>query len=484
MMDLGGFRKTRSTVRKVEHPSRWDQGVYGRYWLANWARIGWMGLRRGPLQIVRELRHYPWLWHLLKVNHLFDTMTRGRTGVYREANAFLVSNINGSIVDAIEGLFYRADETVLHEDLVPPEILYGMGLNPWMAEFLGIIIPMLDTTSMEHYIDVSENQGIPPDVCSLPKSTMGLVLENHMPSPIAMVSSNMPCDGGMSQYTLIQRTLDVPTYRLDVPYHFYDDRAVDYFVGELKEMIAWLELNTPGRMDWDRMRTVCEERNRAMEYELELWDLNRQRPAPMPAEPVYLSHLMYGIAHVGTPRGTRVFKRLVELARKNRSRQVGALKDEWYRVALWNPPTLIAVDLFAWAEQVYGTALIMDMLTYHRHPYIDTKTPETMLRDLARIVMQGPMARHTRGPAENFFGDLFTFYQRFDLDMIWMAGHIGCKNTQALMGMFREKCRQRGIPLLVIDYDLSDSRIVSPKGIRSQVSQFMETIMRAERLDV
>jgi hypothetical protein len=100
-----------------------------------------------------------------------------------------------------------------------------------------------------------------------------------------------------------------------------------------------------------------------------------------------------------------------------------------------------------------------------------------MLRDLARVIMQGPMARHTRGPAENFFSDLFFFYEYFDLDMIWMAGHIGCKNTQALNGMFREKCRDRGIPLLIIDYDLSDTRIVPPAQIRRQVEHFMETVM-------
>jgi hypothetical protein len=60
-----------------------------------------------------------------------------------------------------------------------------------------------------------------------------------------------------------------------------------------------------------------------------------------------------------------------------------------------------------------------------------------------------------------------------------MAGHIGCKNTQALNGMFREKCRDRGIPLLIIDYDLSDKRIVSPAEIRRQVEYFMETVMKA-----
>ncbi len=460
-----------------------DRWVSKSFELTNWLKLASLGLRVRPDRMLRALRRHSWLWTLLQVNRLHDRMTRGRRGRYREATALAISGVLSEVVEMLDGVYSHPERTVLHEDLVPPELLLGMGLHPFMAEFLGIVLPMVDTPFMEPYIDAAENEGIPPDVCSLPKSTTGLVLRGEMPQPVAMVTSNMPCDGGMSQYTILERRLGVPTFRLDVPYHFYDERAVGYFADQLRQLVTWLEAHTPGRMDWDRLREVCEERNRAVEAELELWDCLRARPAPLAAEPVYLTHLMFGIARPGTPRGTATFERMAALARDNLAEGVSALEDERYRVALWNPPTLIFSDLFAWAEPRWGAALLMDMLTFNRHPFVDTRTPESMLRGLARILMQGPMARHTRGPAENFFGDLFHFYEQLDLDMIWMAGHIGCKNTQALLGMFREQCRARKIPLLVIDYDLSDTRVVSPAGIRDQVDRFMETVMRAERRD-
>lgn len=462
-----------------------DRAVHARYRAVNWAAIGMMGLKNGPLRLLRQMRRYPWLRNMMKANNILDMAVATRTGLYRQASAFAVSNVIASIMDMVEDLLDEPGNTVFHEDLVPPEILYGMGLSPWMVELLGIVMPMIDGASMEAYIDVAETEGIPPDVCSLPKSTMGLFLKGELPRPAAMVASNMPCDGGMTSYYLMEKNIGAPTFHLDVPYDFYSERSVDYFTGELKRLIVWLEEHTPGRMDWDRMREVCEERNRTMELELELWDMIRAKPAPMAAESVYLTYLMYGIAEPGKPggRGTKVMKRVLEFARKISESGAGALQEERYRVVLWNPPTLIYQGLFAWAEQAYGVALIMDMLTYNRHPFIDTATPESMLRSMARIVMQGPMARHTRGPAENFFGDLFHIVEHFSLDMIWMAGHIGCKNTQALSGMFREKCRERGIPLLNINYDLSDTRIVSPAGIREQVELFMETVMKAERLN-
>ena len=43
-----------------------------------------------------------------------------------------------------------------------------------------------------------------------------------------------------------------------------------------------------------------------------------------------------------------------------------------------------------------------------------------------------------------------------------------------------EKCREAGIPLLILDYDLSDPRIVTHEGMITQVEHFMENVMKAE----
>jgi hypothetical protein len=50
--------------------------------------------------------------------------------------------------------------------------------------------------------------------------------------------------------------------------------------------------------------------------------------------------------------------------------------------------------------------------------------------------------------------------------------------------LLREKCREHGLPLLIINYDLSDPRVVSKEGIIEQVNHFMENIMKARRLDL
>ncbi|MBN2157796.1 MAG: 2-hydroxyacyl-CoA dehydratase [Spirochaetes bacterium] len=442
-----------------------------------------MGLRHGPFNMVRELIRYPWLRHLLKVAGLMGRLATGRTGAFLEAVCMIQYSVVCSIADILTDIFTYNDRLIINEDMVPPEIARAMGLKTWNAEVLGILLPMLDQRAMEEYIDASENEGIPPDICSLPKSTMGLTLRGEMPPALAIVTSNLPCDGGMTSYALMERELKVPVYRLDVPFNFYSKRAEEYFANDLREMIAWLEKNTPGRMDWDRLREICEERNRMTEYELELWEMLRTKPAPLAAEAVYLGHLWHFNMSGGVKESTGVFRRLVELAQNNLERNIPAVKNEKYRAVLWNPPFLHFLEIFNWIERTYGVTLIIDSMTYNRVPMIDTSTPDTMLRGLGTMIMQGPMARHTRGPAENYLDDIFRLYKHFDLDMVWVAGHVGCKNTAALNGVLREKCRAAGIPLLILEYDLSDPRIVTHEGMISQIEYFMDNVMKAEKFE-
>ena len=128
-------------------------------------------------------------------------------------------------------------------------------------------------------------------------------------------------------------------------------------------------------------------------------------------------------------------------------------------------------------EETHGAIVVMDMLAYRSYGMIDTSSPESMVRDLAYDMMKGPMARHTRGPAKNYYEDLIRLFGEYEADMVLMASHQGCKNALAVSGIIRDLFRKQDIPLLDIQYDLVDPRATSPEEIRNQVSNFMETVM-------
>lgn len=468
-------------------PSPHDALIYTKYWIMSWAAIFyWIGefiLKRGPVALIRGLIHNPWILILIRVNGLANRLVRGRTGLYHDSICMTVHTICLGVLDQLRNMLFDPDRLVIFEDLVPYDIGRAMGLNCYLLELMGIALPLIKTDASLPYIDEAENSGMNPDACSLPKATVGMVIKGHMPKGVAMVSSNMPCDAGAASYAFIQRAYGIPTYRVDAPYNFYNERAEKLFAGDIRKMIAWLEEHTPGRMDWNRMREICEGRNRMLELENELWDLTTVRPAPLACAAVWFSHLWHFNVSAGYARSVRHYEKLVKMARKNFQNKIPATQNEKYRAVLWNPPFLHFADIFNWAEQTYGVVLLNDSMTYNHHGPIDTTSPETMLRDWGRTIMQGPMVRHTRGPAENYLDDIFRMVKQFDLDMVWVANHVGCKGGQAMNGILREQCRAKGIPLLLLDYDLSDPRIVSHDNMMRQVEFFMENVMKAPRLN-
>ena len=461
--------------------------IYLKYWALNYSRVVLFGVeapfRLGPAGVVRMLVHNPWIFTLLKVNRLMRRYGRGRTGPYLESVCLALNSVVRGNVDMLRQMFYRPGRMVVSEDLVPVDILHAMGLDAYLIEGIGIMLPILDSEACLKYIDEAENEGMNPDACSLPKTTVGMVIRGHLPKGVAIVSSNLPCDAGAASYSFIERAYGLPTYRLDVPYNFHSGRAENLFMEDVKGMIAWLEEHTPGRMDWDRFRDICVNRNRILELELELWDMLRVRPAPLASEAVWLSHLWNVNVTPDYRESVSHFQKIVSLARKNLEDGLPATRNERYRTLVWNPPFLHFTHIFNWAERTYGLTLLNDSMTYHHHKPIDTSTPDTMLRGWGRTVMQGPMVRHTRGPAENYLDDIFRMVKQFDLDMVWVANHVGCKGGQAMNGILREKCREKGIPLLILDYDLSDPRIVSHDNMKRQVEHFMDNVMKAPRLD-
>ena len=48
----------------------------------------------------------------------------------------------------------------------------------------------------QNFIDATEIAGYPGDICTLPKTALGMILEDQLPPPRAIVTSNSPCDGG------------------------------------------------------------------------------------------------------------------------------------------------------------------------------------------------------------------------------------------------------------------------------------------------
>lgn len=358
-----------------------------------------------------------------------------------------------------------------------PEILNAMKL-PW---FMIMETPFLAASAPYLLDDLrgAEEIGLGTDLCSAIRLPMYYIESGLMPVPSAVVGLLSPCDGT----TMLQQVLqhnpawkDVPLFAPDPPYSS-DDRAVRYFGQELRRMIDFLEEHTGHKMDWDRLKEVCEESNRTYTLWQEYNELRRAVPCPHGWEIGGAQAFAISQCFVaGDPRCTDWFRQLVECAeiRVKAGRGANDYVPEKIRV-LWFDilPYGWVFEFLPWLEQELGAVLVMDMFGNFPYTLIDTTSEESMMYSLAkRNLLDVPMIRQARGTAENFSGDISRIVKDYKIDAVIWPGHMGHKDGAATAGIMRDTCRSLGVPFLHIGLDLFDKRYTSVDEVKDRVTNF------------
>ena len=145
------------------------------------------------------------------------------------------------------------------------------------------------------------------------------------------------------------------------------------------------------------------------------------------------------------------------------------------------------MDFLVWLLNCWGIVPLTDMLSCINTEMIaDTDTPENREQayyDMAMLTEEMIMRNRTHGGYKVLLDDLFEFVEEFNADMIILWEHITCKALDGMHGLFEDKARERGIPLIWVDHQLFDPRVISRQGVRDQVNQYMRTVMGEEPLD-
>ena len=369
----------------------------------NYSVLASLVARIGPLEFARLYKKYAWIPLAARIHELMDHSMN-----YRESMGAVIHLLLKYVSSVLHAHSKNPGNLVWYEELLTPEIPNAMGFTTFMPESLGLVLPLIESEAAIACVDRTENAGYPADMCSFIKTSLGQILADQLPKPRLILATNSPCDSAMAGYVPIEQRLGVPVYRMDQPYET-NERSLDYYTNGLWKMIAFLEEETGRKMDFDRLKEICEERNKATEYVLEFRELMRNRPAPLGG--LLLTMSMFGsLLLPGTEATTKCSKALRDEAKRRVESNIGALDNEKIRMVLWNPPFLIDGGLFQWMEETYGAVVVMDMLAYRSYGMIDTSSPESMILGLADDMMRGPMARHTRGPAKNYYEDLIRLY--------------------------------------------------------------------------
>ncbi len=365
--------------------------------------------------------------------------------------------------------------------------LFEFGLVPQPFIAFGCAALCLETyplffarTSIEtvyEFVEAAEAAGVSSEICSTDRFIIGAAVKGELPGNSFFVTSSSPCDGTHIADPILQQIFVNPMLYLDAPYR-YDREAVRYYARQLKEqLIPFLETVTGRKFDIDRFREVMEESNRAYEHLRDVHDTYKVLPAPHNGFLRLVPYLLY-ISGAGHPGTTRTLKLLSEDAsRRVREGRTQGPFEERHR-ALWVHVTpTFDMELFQWMEEHLGAMVVSNSLSSSAilEP-IETASLESMLEGIAWQGLDMTMSI-MRYDTQKLIQFSLNAYEDYRCDCMIVTQHVGCKSICGAQGMIRKVCRERDIPVLFIELDYNDDRVLSKELLRNQVEDFFTTVM-------
>ena len=472
------------------------------YDYASWCKLWGLLIKWAlghPVQNVKAIFRYRWMYHYLTVPSFFDRCCEGSKGAALRAGR----NNFHYLAEVVTGMFdtvFSADlnlhpgskkaeelgkKIICTDELIPSLILRGFPNNPVVLyQMLPAYLPsLINQHSTTHYIGESELYGLPADVCPLPSLEAGVAIDDDYPKiGCCMLSCNMPCDGSIMTTPIQDRRHGLPVQPLNVPLRWLRDEVQEYAVAEMLSAIEFVEKHTGEKYDWDKLREACEIWNEQTKCKLEKWEYNRTELPPHTGSSAWLYRIFEHQAVCGFTKALENDRKVNAILAKQVA-EGKCPKTIKHRAIIWNTPSNNYANFNNWILNCWGIDSVVEMIDIHGYDMIDTSSRESMLLGVANMIQTATMRAHTKGGYEVMLDDLWRRYEEYNCDLIIMFDQISCKGVGAISGLFEEGAKARGIRMCQVRQDLMEPTSISRRDMRNDVNTFMQTVMNETPVD-
>lgn len=360
-----------------------------------------------------------------------------------------------------------------------PEIFYAMDLIPVGVEVLNTMASTLEE-GLDSYLDLSIERGLPDSMCSAQRGVVGMLEAGMIEKPALLVNGALGgCDPNSKIFEYMSEKFDIPCMYIDVPY-YHDQRALDYYTVEYRKMVDGLEEVSGNKLDYDRLREVCELSNQATELIMEINELKRHVPNPVPNF-YNVMHLGNKLTMVGTQDAVDFYRTALDICKNRLDQGKHAMPDEKIRFMMMYTGYYFDWSIFSWMEEELGVSYVHDVLVFYDfNPIVDTTSVDSMLSGLAEGMLNLPMTRQLKGGWDmhgNWLWDLLYYIETYKIDCIAFTGHTACKQAWGIYRIVADEIKkQKGVPSLRLEGDGWDSRITPISVIKEQFEEFFATL--------
>jgi len=235
-------------------------------------------------------------------------------------------------------------------------------------------------------LEEADKLNIPRDCCTLIRLGHYLQVAGLYPIPTAYLALTEPCDSVAGWHAAFMHHPDwrnIPVFAPDPPYHT-DEKAIEYYAGQMREMVDFITEHTGKKMDMDRLREVVVETNKCYALWMEYNELRRSSPVPHGHILPLSCFFQINTLGAGDPRKTLWYQDMVADAEMRVRENKPEVPEQKIRVFWYDIPPFYFNEIVEWLEQEWKAIIAMDMVSYCPYDLVDTSTEDSMFQGLAK----------------------------------------------------------------------------------------------------
>ncbi|PKN27648.1 MAG: 2-hydroxyglutaryl-CoA dehydratase [Deltaproteobacteria bacterium HGW-Deltaproteobacteria-21] len=326
---------------------------------------------------------------------------------------------------------------------------------------------------------IAEEHGYHQDLCSYARIDLGVCFSGKtpagkLPKPDLLFASNNICQTVVYWYKALARIWNIPLILFDTPYNFGEIREGDiaYMKEQFEEMIPVLEKVSGKRFDEGRFREGIEIASRTSDTWGQVLATMKAQPAPMTIFDAFV-HLAPVVSLRGLPVALEYYEILLKELQARVERGIGAVINErkrlmWDNIAIWYKVRDFA-NLFAERGMNFVTATYTNAWA-ETNTSLDKNRPfESMARTYSLVILNNNL-NHRLHLMERLIGD-------FNVDGLVIHSARSCKPYSVGQYDLKRLLMERlGLPSVVIEADITDSRAYSEEQSRTRLEAFFEAL--------
>jgi len=359
----------------------------------------------------------------------------------------------------------------------PVELLRAFGFYTFYPENHGALCGAQKVGS--ELCEVAEGKGYSQDLCSYARIDLGVCFSGRtpvgkLPKPDLFFASNNICQTVVYWYKVLAHHWKVPLILFDTPYNFEDitNNDISYMVGQLEEMIPVLEEVSGKQFNYQRFQDVIRLAKEASLTWGEVLATMKARPAPMTIFDAF-GHLAPIVSLRGLPVALNYYRVLLSELKDRVKKSVAAITDErkrlmWDNIAIWYKVRDLS-NLFAERGMNFVAATYTNAWA-ETISYLDMNHPFESLAKAYSLVILNNNLNHRLELMERLV-------KEYGVDGLVIHSARSCKPYSVGQYDIKRLLMDRlGVPSVVIEADIADSRVFSEEQTRTRLEAFFEAM--------